>query len=51
MLSNLSSFNRSTHLKTAISTYIGSQVMKNHEKEELYRQFKVLDKDGDGMLD
>ena len=49
-LKNLTHFHSHTTLKKAALNFIGSQLISKEEREELGRVFKLLDKNGDGML-
>ena len=37
-------------LQSAIMTFIASQILSTHEKEDMYSAFKALDTDGNGVL-
>ena len=38
-------------LKSAMMSFIAINIISNQEKDKMYKTFKALDKDGDGMLD
>ena len=50
VLEKLREFSTQNQIKTAILTFIATQIMNQKEKEELLLTFQSLDLDGDGIL-